>query len=83
MSVKNKPNGIHVMSVKSKPKINIVVNGAHVVSVESLIALRLFTVTVTAHQTLDTHDMNPIDSNVKFCFTLDTHDMNSINHNRD
>ena len=31
-------------------------------------------------KTLDTHDMNPIDSNVNFCCTLNTHGMSS-NHN--
>ena len=34
-------------------------------------------VAVIFSKTLDTHNMNPIDSNINFCITLDTHSVNS------
>ena len=47
------------------------------------IPLTTTVIKLRAIETLDTHSMNPIDSNVNFCITFDTHNMNPINHNSD
>ena len=45
--------------------------------------LTVTAIKLRAIETLDSLDMNAIDSNVNFCFTLDTLDMKPINHNSD
>ena len=42
----------------------------------TLMTLTATAINLRAIETLDTHDINPIDSNVDFCFTIDTHDTN-------
>ena len=49
----------------------------------TLMTLTATAINLRAIEPLDTHDINPIDSNVNFCFTIDTQNINPIDSNVD